>query len=183
MKKIKSFDFFEYVVDKYNNIWKYVKSKDHFIKVTPWEKEEDRRINRSEIERLIESGELVQMKGKPQTYKIINEKWDNDERTWEYNDMIFAVGKNTKENQAFDAPLHKFVHSYKTQDGTTSEYTNEYRIGYFNGNLVWWRCLHYYPRTYIWTFEHLDKEPNEFGSWTNIKHIKPIYNLSTENYI
>ena len=65
MKKIKSFDFFEYVVDKYNNIWKYVKSKDHFIKVTPWEKEEDRRINRSEIERLIESGELVQMKGKP----------------------------------------------------------------------------------------------------------------------
>ena len=114
MKKIKSFDFFEYVVDKYNNIWKYVKSKDHFIKVTPWEKEEDRRINRSEIERLIESGELVQMKGKPQTYKIINEKWDNDERTWEYNGMIFTVGKNTKENQAFDAPLHKFVHSYKT---------------------------------------------------------------------
>lgn len=32
MKKIKSFNFFEYVVDKYNNIWKYVKSKDHFIK-------------------------------------------------------------------------------------------------------------------------------------------------------
>lgn len=58
-KKIKSFNFFEYVVDKYNNIWKYVKSKDHFIKVTPWEKEEDRRINRFEIERLIESGELV----------------------------------------------------------------------------------------------------------------------------
>ena len=141
MKKIKSFDFFEYVVDKYNNIlnniWKYVKSKDHFIKVTPWEKEEDRRINRFEIERLIESGELVQMKGKPQTYKIINEKWDNDERTWEYNDMMFTVGKNTKENQAFDAPLHKFVHSYKTQDGTTREYTNDYRIGYFNGNLVW----------------------------------------------
>ena len=121
----------------YNNIWKYVKSKDHFIKVTPWKKEEDRRINRFEIERLIESGELVQMKGKPQTYKIINEKWDNDERTWKYNDMMFTVGKNTKENQAFDAPLHKFVHSYKTQDGTTREYTNDYRIGYFNGNLVW----------------------------------------------
>ena len=71
MKKIKSFDFFEYVVDKYNNIWKYVKSKDHFIKVTPGEKGEDRRINRFEIERLIESGELVQMKGKPKHIKSL----------------------------------------------------------------------------------------------------------------
>ena len=179
----KLINVFEYVVDKHNNIWKYIKSKDHFIKVTPWQKGEDRRINRFEIENLIKSGKLTQMKGKPQIYAIINEKWDNDERTWEHDGMLFAVGKNFKENQAFDAPLHKFVHSYKTQDGATHEYTNDYRIGYFNGNLVWWTCLHYYPRTYIWGFEDLDKEPTGFGSWTNIKHIKPIYNLSLGNYI
>ena len=106
----KLINVFEYVVDKHNNVWKYIKSKDHFIKVTPWQKGEDRRINRFEIENLIESGKLIQMKGKPQIYAIINEKWDNDERTWEHDGMLFTVGKNFKANQAFDAPLHKVVH-------------------------------------------------------------------------
>lgn len=183
MQKLKKFDFFEYVVDKHNNVWKYIKSKDHFIKVTPWKDGEDRRMNRFQIENLINIGKLVQMKGKPRVYEIINERWDNDERSWEYNGMLFEVGKNFKENQAFDAPLHKFLYSYKAQNGNNVKYTNDYRIGYFNGKLVWWTCFHYYPRTYIWTFESLDKEPRGFGSWTNIKHIKPIYNLSTGNYI
>lgn len=183
MQKLKEFDFFEYVVDKHNNVWRYIKSKDHFIKVTPWDNGEDRRMNRSEIERFIESGELIQMKGKPRVYEIINERWDNDVRSWEYNGMHFEAGKNSKENQAFDAPFHKFLHSYKDQDGKTVEYTHDYRIGYFNGKIIWWSCYHYYPRTYILPFESLDKEPSGFGSWTNIKHIKPIYNLSTGNYI
>jgi len=88
MQKLKKFDFFEYVVDKHNNVWKYIKSKDHFIKVTPWKDGEDRRMNRFQIENLINIGKLVQMKGKPRVYEIINERWDNDERSWEYNGML-----------------------------------------------------------------------------------------------
>jgi len=164
--KVKEFDFFEYVVDKHNNVWKYIKSKDHFIKVTPWKDGEDRRMNRFQIENLINIGKLIQMKGKPHVHEIINERWDNDERSLEYNGMLFEVGKNFKENHAFDAPLHRFVHSYKTQDMITHKYTNDYRIGYFNGNLIWWTCFHFIvinctPFKFAGSLENVEIEYNE----------------------
>ena len=188
MVKIKNHEIFPYVVDKHNNVWKYIVSKQHFIKVTPWKYAEDRRVNVFEIETQILSGDLVQKKAKPQVYEIINKRWDEYDYSWEYEGTLYSVGINHIDAQAYDAPLHKFEHSYKSQDGKKHTYTSDYRIGFYNGKIVWWTCYHYYPRTYVWPFKSIDEEPGRYsleitGQWTNIKHIKPIYNNTTQEYI
>ena len=194
MINIKNHNIFPYVVDKHNNVWKYIVSKQHFIKVTPWEYAEDRRINVFEIEKQILSGNLVQMKAKPRVYEIINKRWDDYEYSWEYEGTLYYASINHVDNKAYDAPIHKFEQSYKDKNGKKHTYYNEYRIGFYNGKLVWWTCYHYYPRAYVWTFESIDKEPKDkydetsghwtiTGQWTNIKHIKPVYNNTTQKYI
>jgi hypothetical protein len=181
---MKDFNKFPFVVDKHNNVWKYVKAKDHFIKVTPWEPGEDRRVNRFEIEKLINKNELTQMTNKPAVHEIINRHWDECYYEWQYMNKLYAVDPRNDKNHYMKAPLHKFEHSYKTADGKVHTYTSDWRIGFNNGKIVWVSAFHYYPRVIIAKFESLDKEPcGDNYSWTTYCHVRPIYEVSTGNYI
>ena len=173
---IKNFEKFPFVKDKHNNVWKYVKTKDHFIKVTPWKSGEDRRINRFEIEKRILSNTLIQMTNKPVIHKIINDRWRDEDFSWNYNGNTFYVDQFHSYNDCMKAPIHKFKHKYKDKDGNWREYFNEYRIGFHNGDLVWFNPYHYFPQLCIWIFEDIKKEPKGWHSWGNAKSIRPIYN-------
>ena len=107
---MRNFEFFPFVVDKHNNVWKYVKAKDHFIKVTPWEPGEDRRVNRFEIEKLIIKNELTQMKNKPAVHEIINSRWDNIYYEWEYMGVKYTVEDCKHSLPIGRAPVHPFEH-------------------------------------------------------------------------
>lgn len=168
-----SFDFFQYVIDKHNNVWKYVKGKDHFIKVTPWESNEDRRVNRFEIEKLINEGKLTQMKAKPKLFEIINKRWQDDQRSWEFNGQIFQTNIYHKDDDCMKAPLHVF----------TEPYEDKYRIAYHNGKLVWFTCYHYYPQALIFDFVSVDQRPTDQVMWTKVTHLKPVYNATKNQYI
>lgn len=182
---IKNFNKFRYVKDKHNNVWKYIPDKKHFLKVTPWENFEDRRVNCFEIEKRILKGELEQYTGKPKIYEIINKRWDDTESEWEYNgNIFFTERRGDNQNDCLKAPIHKFYHTYKTQDGKEHTYSNDYRIGYHNGNIVWFCFYHYYPQTIIIPFVSIDKEPEGMRTkWTKVCHIKPIYSVKNNGYI
>lgn len=173
---MKNFDSFPFVVDKHNNVWKYIKSKDHFIKVTPWKPGEDRRVNRFEIEKLIQKNLLTQMKNKSAVHEIINNRWREVDYSWEYNGKTFHVEQFKSYDDCMKAPLHTFIHKYKDINGNKHEYYERYRIGFHNGKIVWFAPYHYFPNLCIWAFEDINKEPEGFNSWANAKSIRPIYN-------
>ena len=173
---MKQFEFFPFVVDKHNNVWKYVKTKDHFIKVTPWKPGEDRRVNRFEIEKLITSNALTQMKNKPTVHEIINNRWREVDFSWEFNGKKFYVDPYKSMDECMKAPLHKFVHKYKDFEGKQREYCESFRIGFHNGKLVWFAAYHYFPQLCMWPFEDVNKEPTGYHYWGNAKSVRPIYN-------
>lgn len=180
---IKSFDSYPFVVDKHNNVWKYIETKDHFLKVTPWETDEDRRVNRFEIENLISHNKLVQMKNRAKVHEIINNKWKDFEFSWNYNGDTYVASPNSTYNDAMKAPEHSFTHTYKDQHGIKHSYDSKYRLGFYKGNLIWFNPYHYFPQVCIWNFEKIDKEPKGYNSWTKISHIRPIWSYHTTGYL
>jgi len=182
---MKHFDFFPFVVDKHNNVWKYVKAKDHFIKVTPWEPGEDRRVNRFEIEKLIQKNELTQMKNKAAVHEIINKRWADVYYEWEYMGVKFTVEDRKHSQSIFKAPIHQFEHKYKDATGKEHVYYDKgWRIGFHNGQIVWVNPYHYSPQVVVAPFESADKAPDyNYNNWTNEKHIRPIYSHKTGDFI
>lgn len=173
---MKNFEFFPFVVDKHNNVWKYIKSKDHFIKLTPWKQGEDRRVNRFEIEKLIIKNALTQMKNKPDVHEIINNRWREVDFSWVFRGRTYYVDSFKSYNDCMKAPQHIFRHTYKDTNGKEHEYFSKYRLGFHNGKIVWFNPYHYFPQLYIWAFEDINKEPEGYNSWANAKSIRPIYN-------
>ena len=181
---MRNFEFFPFVVDKHNNVWKYVKAKDHFIKVTPWEPGEDRRVNRFEIEKLIIKNELTQMKNKPAVHEIINSRWDNIYYEWEYMGVKYTVEDCKHSLPIGRAPIHSFERKYKDASGKEHTWIEKgWRIGFNNGKIVWVNYYHYSPRIIMSPFESIDKEPHDNFSWTTDKHVRPIYSHKTGNLI
>lgn len=173
---MKNFEFFPFVVDKHNNVWKYIKSKDHFIKLTPWKQGEDRRVNRFEIEKLIVKNALTQMKNKPAVHEIINNRWREVDFSWVFRGRTYYVDSFKSYNDCMKAPQHIFRHTHKDANGKEHEYFSKYRLGFHNGKIVWFNPYHYFPQLYIWAFEDINKEPEGYNSWSNAKSIRPIYN-------
>ena len=180
---MKDFNKFPFVVDKHNNVWKYVKAKDHFIKVTPWEPGEDRRVNRFEIEKLINKNELTQMKNKSAVNEIINNRWREVDYSWEYKGRTYYVDPFHSTKDCMKAPQHAFRHTYKDASEKEPEYFSKYRLGFHNGHIVWFNPYHYFPQLCIWPFEDINKEPKGYNSWGNANSVRPIYEASTGNYI
>lgn len=180
---MKNFDSFPFVVDKHNRVWKYVKAKGHFIKVTPWNNGEDRRVNRFQIEKLIKENKLTQMKDKPAVHEIINKVWDNCYRSWEYMGVEYRVDDREHAAHYEKAPIHKFEHFYTASNGEKCSWYENWRLGFNNGKIVWVNAYHYYPRVIIAPFESIDKEPKGNFSWTTYFHVRPIYSTATGEYI
>lgn len=182
---IYDFEFWPYVCDEYNNVFRY-SPKGYFLKVTPWNKSEDRRYSIDEIKKNIENGNLKQYKAKSKIHEIINSRW-KDERIfeWEYNGMKFKACVFEKERDYSKIPLHSFKHTYKDINGNEHSYENKYRIVFFNGKIYWSHCYHYYPQTILIPFESLDKEPGytEKTHWTNVKNVRAIFNKNTKEFI
>ena len=184
--QVKSFDIFPYVKDKHDNVWKYISAKDHFIKISPWKDGEDRRVNRFQIEQKINKGELVQYSNKQGIKQIINERWDKEDREWDFNGDHFVVSPRMNDNDFYKAKVHKFIHTYKDQNGEEHEYSNNYRIVFFNGKIVWANPWHYWPQGQIYTFKAEDIEPDMMHSgyqWTKGYHLRPIYSCKRQEYI
>ena len=184
---VKSFDIFPFVVDKHDNIWKYT-NKGYFLKVSPWESGEDRRVNCYQIEEKIKSGKLTQYSAKDKLFEKLNKRWDNATYEWTYNGDVFQVDLPNKNGEDFyKAPIHKFSHFYEDLQGNKHEYFSTYRIVFFNGNIYWATPYHYWPQVQLYKFISEDKEPeiqlNSYFRWVKGYHLRPIYSCNNQKYI
>lgn len=184
---VKSFDYFPFVADKHNNIWKHTK-EGHFLKITPWESGEDRRVNVFQIESLIKSGKLTQYSAKSKIFEMLNKRWDEITWSWEYNGDRFDVDLQSKNgNDFYKAPVHNFRHTYKDQTGKEHEWFSSYRIVFYNGNIYWATPYHYWPQVQLYKFVSVDQEPNSsldgWFRWVKGNHLRPVYSVNRGEYI
>ena len=59
-----------YIIDKKGNVYKFVKNKSYFLKVTPWKQGEDRRKTIDEVRHLLNSDKAHPEKNKNKIFEL-----------------------------------------------------------------------------------------------------------------
>ena len=165
-----------------NAIYKETKDKNIFLKVTPWEKGEDRRTTWHYLQRLINQGIAVIMPY-AKAREELNTVWNNHSTEWTHDGKEYCIKANDK--FVFDKNVcHKYIHKWTDRYGDEYSYTQEYFLCYYQGQIYWVQCTQYYPQIYLYhaTANNIEDEKFESGQWTNVKNIRPIYVKNMENW-
>ena len=97
--------------------------------------------------------------------KEINKYWDSLNHTWTYNNEVFDNNVNFKVTNT----------SHKIDN-------HSYYVVWYRGNLYWMVMYHYFPMCQLHEFKSINKKPGKFIKWTNVRHLKSVYNV-TQNKI
>ena len=163
-----------YIIDKKGNVYKFVKNKSYFLKVTPWKQGEDRRKTIDEVRHLLNSDKAHPEKNKNKIFELLNDIWDQTYDSWEHNGITYQSIPNYESGIKInysDIPYHQFGNK-------------QYKIGYCCGELVWVELGGYLPRVKLFNFCDENTEPNRLNwRWTKINHIRPILNKNSKKYI
>ena len=181
----------------HGRIYKYRKKHNDFLLLTPWEEGEDRIVHSYEqLDHPIKMNKNV-------ANQIINDIWRNTEFHWSFGGKQFKTRetfwdkdvdgdfsyKYEIEQIAKNSPFHIWHHTTNWTDSNGVEQTLEndmcYKLGMYRGKLVWVQFIsQYLPQVVITKFESIDKEPTfDRLTWTNIKSIQSIYNITDGCYI
>ena len=157
-----------------NSIYKETKNENIFLKVTPWDKGEDRRLTYHYLKRLIDRGLAVIMPYSKARQEL-NIVWKNHSSEWIHDNKEYCVKANDEFNYDKDA-CHVRVYKWTDRNGVEHSYTVDYFLCYFQGQIYWTHCTQYYPQIYLYHARtNIEDENFESGQWTNIKNIRPIY--------
>lgn len=149
----------------------YKVMKDHYLKISPWEYGEDRRVTEMETDeyRVI-------------TYKnammIVNNQFDNKVEEWQFNDKKFianAIGsnKNIKEYSYLLSTLPNHSLSIQNNDGSS-----EFKMIKHKGKIYYILIVqNYLPR--VQAFNMM----GDFVQWVGIDHCKPIFCETDNRYL
>ena len=156
------------------HIYKRTSNEEVYLKVSPYEIGEDRRINSNVLFQMIKDGN-ASIINKKKAFEEINALWRDYEKEWVYNGNVYKI---KKEHFCFSqAKEHKFPHTYIGHDNERHTYVSRYFLCMFHGKLCWVQHTQYYPRIELYKFTNLDTEPSytDFIQWTSIKNIKNVY--------
>ena len=165
-----------------NHIYKQASDKDGFkyLKVTPWESNEDRRTNINELKKLQLEGKVIEISS-PQAREELNEAWNNVNRFWIWNDKQYKTIAN---DDFHKAKKHIWNHVWTDTNGESHITNITFYIVMFHGQLYWTQNTQYYPRQQLLHFRGMDIEPdyrNDYAQWTSAKNLRPIYTVNENN--
>lgn len=167
----------KYILTSNNNIYKWVENKGYYLKMTPWEDGEDRRVSPNEI------GEYTRISFSSAMAKL-NLLWNGGVFTWRFNGDNYKVYPNIKPsldgesfNSLHKAPTHDFPHEWTDRNGERRISHDYYRICFYQGKIYWAKISQYYPQIYLLKFEGIDVPPawSKHVRWANFKHCRPIF--------
>lgn len=160
------------------HIYKRTSNAEVYLKVSPYEIGEDRRINSNVLFQMIKDGN-ASIINKNKALEEINTLWGEYGREWVFNGKQYKIKKN-ESYKIGSAKKHIFQRSYVNRNGERIYYPITYYLGVFHGKLCWFEYSQYYPQMEVYEFENLDNEPYNFMQWTNIKNIKHLYEKNYE---
>lgn len=164
----------KYVKTNDGHIYKLTSNPNVFIKVSPYEPSEDRRIYSTELFNMINGNNATRLT-KRQALEEINTLWRNHTSKWVYCGRQY---KNKNEHFSFsEAKKYKFTFKFINYKGEECTSTRVWFICVHNGRLYWVQNSQYYPQLCLYEFKDVNTEPsyNDFVKWTNIKNIKNLY--------
>jgi hypothetical protein len=158
-----------------NSIYKETKNSNIFLKVTPWDKKEDRRLTYRYLKRLIDQGMAINM-SYAKAREELNTVWNNHSCEWIHDGKEYRIKANDK--FTFDKKAsHIYSHKWTDRNGDEHTYTQDYFLCFYQGQVYWTHCTQYHPQLYLYraTTNYIEDETFDGGQWTNIKNIRPIY--------
>lgn len=167
----------KYILTSDNHIYKWVENKEYYLKMTPWEDGEDRRVSPNDI------GEYTRISFSSAMTKL-NLIWNSGVFTWRFNGDNYMVYPNIKpslDGESFNplhkAPTHDFPNEWTDRDGERRISHDYYRICFYQGKIYWAKNSHYYPQIMLLKFEGMDVPPDwrKHVKWANFKHCRPIF--------
>ena len=164
----------KYIKTNEGHIYKMTSNNDIFIKVSPYKRCEDRRIETNTLMEMINDNKASPLKVNKALAEI-NQLWRNYQEKWVYCGYVY---KTTLEPFSFKkAKEHKFVHHYVDWLGREQTYTNTYYVCMHHGRICWVRHTQYSPRLHLYKFTNIDTEPDccDIVQWTSINNLKNIY--------
>lgn len=155
----------QYIIDNTTKeIFKYSKSNNYWIKVSPWKPQEDRRKFNCDGCSELNSKDATQMLNK--VFDLISSTWDN-----------YSVYSNFDEIDYADVPYHYWQFDDKIY---------RFRIIWHQGRLYWAQFGKYMPRIQLYNFYN-DSTPPPFDKGpvklTNFRHCKPVWDMKNKKFI
>lgn len=86
-----------YCIDNKNNVFKYYENKKYFLKLSPWNINEDRRYA------FVENIKKIK---KEKALEIINKQFYNVETEWKFNNKTYFIISSDKSNSTFETYLN-----------------------------------------------------------------------------
>lgn len=166
-----------------NSIYKETNDGNVFLKVTPWEKGEDRRMTTFYLNRLIKNGNAVPMSFKDARNEM-NERWNNVGRKWIFDGVEYKTIPND-EFHFNKVPPHSWYQKWIDNRGHERQTEYRYYLCMFQGKIYWITPSSYHPQYYLIPFKGIDIQPNgaDGGQWTRLRNVRPIYaKKPSENY-
>jgi hypothetical protein len=159
----------EYIRDGRGQIYKVMPT--YFLKMSPWEDGEDRRVN------IIENDEYEVI-----TYQnacmIVNKQFDDKVERWRFHGQNYianSIGsnKNIEEYSYLISTLPSHQISIPSKDGNM-----ELKLIRHKGKMYYILIVdEYLPRVQAFNLF------GEFCQWIGIDHVKPIFSLDDKKYI
>lgn len=169
MKRInnKNIRINEYVQDENNNI--FIRREDDFLKLSPWNNNEDRRIFD------FENKTFVNKLNKNKAYEILNQQFRNHTSEWQYNGYTFKTDKcfmdySIKERNEIISQMQEYTPHEKYC-------YNKWHIVEYKGKLFYAQIkTQYFPRIPLTPINSNDKSMRH--CWGSFKYLKPIRNIT-----
>ena len=167
----------KFIITPNNHIYKWVESKGYYLKLTPWEDGEDRRVlenNIGEHDRISYNSAM----------ESLNTIWNNTTRSWRFEGENYKVLSNHNPslgannlNSLHHAPDHDFPVEWIDRNCEVKISHDVYKLCFYQGKIFWAKISQYYPRIILIKFEGINIPPkwSNHTRWANFKHCRPIF--------
>ena len=151
-------------------IYKYIPSKNYFIRMTHWNKNKNRRVPISDLS----SGKILHYQ---KALELINQFWNTLTYEWSYNGHKYKVSADIS-NEVWGKG-----HVFNVSNILGEVYYETYYVGLFQNRIIWYgyheeRCL-------LYKFRDINTKPTyrDFAGFTSKTNIRPIIDCETNEFI
>ena len=173
-----------FLKEKHKDVYyRHKEGTDYFTIMNPVKDGKDYVVPFDKMEKRFNEGKVENIK-KNIALMNVSKIYADYTTEWEYNNTVFKVmprkfyeDKNIFKNKLNALPTHEFH--------IDSQYSEKYKLVWFQNKLYWLKFWHYYPKVCLYKFKGIERIPNlgtDFILWTDVKNIKPIINCDTNEF-
>ena len=159
-----------------NVVYKQTTHEDgHYIKISPWEVGEDRRMSKEKIIDALNNGSAKSL-NKTKAKEIVNQLFRKIDYSWIHDNKLYCV---FSDNNPRAFLVNNFDKAVKHPYTIYGDRKKDFYLVYYNGKIYWTTMTQYNPRVNLWEFNGFDSEPTDYYpcAWTSIKNLRIIYQI------